>query len=94
MLAILAATSHLEFAEYNALKNVSLGASNLVATVLFAFRAHIYWLAVLPLAAGFFVGGAIGPHIVRHVSSRLLNILIAVGAIGLATYLFIQSYFR
>ena len=93
MLAILAATSHLEFAEYNALKNVSLGTSNFVAAVLFAFRAHIYWLAVLPLAAGFFVGGFIGPHIVRRVPSRLLKFVIAAGATGLAAFLFIQTYF-
>lgn len=93
MLAILAATSHLEFAEYNALKNVALGTSNLVATVLFAFRAHIYWLAVVPLAIGFFIGGFIGPHIVRRVPSKLLKIIIAVGAIGLAVFLFIRTYF-
>ena len=93
MLAILAATSRLEFAEYNALKNISLGASNLVATLLYAFRAHIYWLAVVPLAAGLFVGGYIGPFIVRRVSSKLLNILIAVGAITLSVFLFVQTYF-
>ncbi|MFT8888509.1 MAG: sulfite exporter TauE/SafE family protein [Ethanoligenens sp.] len=92
MLAMLAATSHLKFAEYNALKNVSLGASNLVATILFAFRAHIYWLAVAPLAAGFFIGGSIGPHIVRRVPAKQLRIIIAIGAIGLAVYLFIQTY--
>jgi uncharacterized membrane protein YfcA len=56
MLAILAATSHAEFAEYNALKNVSLGASNLVATLIYIFRSHIDWLAAAPLAAGFFIG--------------------------------------
>lgn len=93
MLAILAATSSLEFAEYNALKNVALGASNLVATMLFAFRAHIEWLAALPLAAGFFAGGMIGPAIVRRVSSRLLNILIAVCAAALSVYLFVGAYF-
>lgn len=94
MLAILAATSHLKFTEYNALKNVSLGASNLVAAILFSFQAHIYWLAVFPLATGFFIGGFIGPHIVRHVPSKPLKIMIAFGAIGLATFLFIQTYFR
>lgn len=93
MLAILAATSHLKFAEYNALRNVALGASNLVATILFAFRAHIYWLAALPLAAGFFIGGFIGPHIVRHVSPKLLKTVIAACAIGFAVYLFIKTYF-
>jgi hypothetical protein len=93
MLALLSATSHSKFAEYNALKNMALGASNLVATILFVFRAHIYWLAAAPLAVGFLVGGFIGPSIVRHVSSRLLRILIAIGAVGLATVLFIQTYF-
>lgn len=93
MLAILASTSHLEFAEYNALRNVTLGASNLVATILFAFRAHIFWLAALPLSSGFFIGGFIGPHIVRHVSPKMLKILIAAGAIGLAVYLFVKTYF-
>jgi uncharacterized membrane protein YfcA len=82
-----------KFAEYNALKNVSLGASNLVATFLFAFRSHVYWLAAAPLAVGFFIGGSIGPHIVRHVPAKLLRILIAIGAVGLATFLFTQTYF-
>lgn len=91
MLAILAATSRLKFAEYNALKNMSMGASNLVATVLFAFRGHIYWLAVPPLAVGFFFGGLIGPHIVRHISARLLSIGIAICAMGLAVFLFIRA---
>lgn len=93
MLALLAATSKAEFAEYNALRNVSLGASNLVATILFIFRAHIYWLAAAPLAVGFFVGGYIGPLIVRRAPAKLLRILIAIGATGLAVYLFIHTYF-
>ena len=92
MLALLAATSRSEFAEYNAMKNVSLGAANLFATLLFIFRAHIYWLAAAPLAVGFFFGGFIGPHIVRHVHARLLRILISVGAVGLAVYLFTKTY--
>lgn len=94
MLAILAATSHLEFAEYNALKNVSLGVSNFAAALLFTFRSHVEWLAVLPLAIGFFIGGYIGPSIVRHLPARVLRIGIALCATGLAVYLFIQAYFR
>lgn len=93
MLAILSATSQAEFAEYNALKNVSLGASNLVATLIYIFRSHIYWLAAVPLAAGFLIGGYIGPSIVRHVSSKVLRVVIAAGAMGLAIALFIQTYF-
>lgn len=93
MLAILAATSRLPFAEYNALKNASLGVSNLVAALLFIFRGHIYWLAALPLAAGFFIGGFIGPSIVRRVPSRALNFLIGTAAVALSVYLFIRTYF-
>ncbi|WP_100489002.1 sulfite exporter TauE/SafE family protein [Sporolactobacillus pectinivorans] len=93
MLAIFAATSHAKFAEYNAMKNVSLGASNLVATLLYAIRSHIYWLAVAPLAAGLFIGGYIGPYIVRLIPSKVMKIVIAIGAMGLATSLFIQTYF-
>ncbi|MBV4419805.1 sulfite exporter TauE/SafE family protein [Clostridium tyrobutyricum] len=92
MLALLAATSDIKFTEYNALKNVSLGACNLAATILFVFRSHIYWLAAAPLAVGFFIGGFIGPYIVRYIPAKLLRILIACGAIGLALYLFIETY--
>lgn len=93
LLALLAIISSAKFAEYNALKNVSLGASNLIASIIFIFRSHVYWLAALPLAVGFFIGGFIGPNIVRHVSQKLLRILIAIGAAGLAVFLFVQTYF-
>lgn len=93
MLAIFAATSHAKFVEYNALKNVLLCGSNLVATLLYAVRSHIYWLAVAPLAAGFFIGGYIGPYIVRRIPPKVMKIVIAIGAMGLATILFIQTYF-
>lgn len=93
MLAILTATSRLKFAECNALRNVSLGASNLTAAIVFAFRSHIYWQAALPLAAGLFVGGAIGPYIVRRVPSRPLKFAIAFAAVALSVFLFVQAYF-
>lgn len=93
MLAILAATSQLKFAEYNALKNVALGASNVVAAIFFAFHTHIEWMAVVPLAIGFFAGGMIGPAIVRRVPTRVLHIIIAICATGLAAYLFVKAYF-
>ena len=93
LLAILAATSHLEFAEYNALKNVALGASNAVAAILFAFRTHIEWMAAVPLAIGFFAGGMIGPAIVRRLPARVLHIAIFICATGLAVYLFVKAYY-
>ena len=93
MLAMLSATSPLEFAEYNAVKNIALGASNLVATLLFLFLGRINWMAALPLAVGFFIGGSIGPRIVRHVPVKALRRVIAALAFVLAVSLFVQTYF-
>ncbi|OMQ14278.1 transporter, partial [Modestobacter sp. VKM Ac-2676] len=49
----------------NALKNLVLGLANLVAALGYAFLADVAWLAALPLALGFFVGGRLGPRVVR-----------------------------
>ncbi|MDN6968888.1 sulfite exporter TauE/SafE family protein [Oenococcus sp. UCMA 17063] len=92
MLAIFSITSKSEFPVYNALKNVSLGFSNLVATIIYTFKSHIYWLLVIPLGAGLFLGGYIGPKIVRVIPGKILKIAVGVGAIILAASLFIQAY--
>jgi uncharacterized membrane protein YfcA len=92
MLAILSATTSMPFSSYNALKNVSLGASNLVATLIYAFNSHIYWWLVLPLGLGLFVGGYIGPKIVRIFPERQLKIIISLLAFGLAIDLFVKAY--
>ena len=92
MLAIFSITSKSGFPVYNALKNVSLGFSNLVATIIYAFRSHIYWLLVIPLGAGLFLGGYIGPKIVRMLPEKIIKAAVALGAIILAASLFIQAY--
>ncbi|VDK14709.1 hypothetical protein OAL24_01457 [Oenococcus sicerae] len=92
MLAIFSITSKSRFPVYNALKNVSLGFANLVATIIYMFKSHIYWLLVIPLGAGLFLGGYIGPKIVRLLPEKILKIVVAAGAIILATSLFIQTY--
>jgi uncharacterized protein len=56
--------------------------------ILYPNRSHIDWLA-----AGFLIGGYIGPSIVRHVSSKVLRVVIAADAMGLAIALFIHTYF-
>ncbi|MCO0832188.1 sulfite exporter TauE/SafE family protein [Fructobacillus sp. W13] len=93
LLAILSATTTMPFASYNALKNLSLGGANLIATVIYMFSSHIYWGLVIPMGIGLFIGGWIGPHIVRIIPEKILKIIIAILAMGLAVDLFIKAYF-
>lgn len=92
MLALLSATRSESLARSNAVKNVVLGASNLVASVIFVITAPVRWAAVLPLAAGCLIGGLVGPSVVRHLPARLLRVAIGLAALGLAAVLFGQAY--
>jgi uncharacterized membrane protein YfcA len=76
----------------NALKNVVLGLANAVAAIAYAFLADVAWLAVLPLAIGFFLGGRLGPRVVRRVPQTLLRRSIAVAGLGLALHLGIDAF--
>ncbi|WP_282802406.1 sulfite exporter TauE/SafE family protein [Secundilactobacillus kimchicus] len=83
-----------DFAVVNAIKNVIAFAGNFVATVIFVFRSHIVWHFVLVMGIGLFIGGYLGPVIVRHVNIKLLRSLIALAAIVLAVNLFVKAYFK
>ena len=76
----------------NALRNVVLGAANAVAAVGFVVLGSVAWLAALPLALGLFVGGRLGPGIVRRVRQTLLRRLIALAGLGLAVHLAVQAW--
>jgi uncharacterized protein len=76
----------------NALKNLVLGVANSVAAVGYVVFASIAWSAAIPLAVGLFVGGRLGPGIVRRAPQRLLGRLIAVAGLGLAIKLGIDAY--
>ncbi|WP_429971695.1 sulfite exporter TauE/SafE family protein [Fructilactobacillus sp. Tb1] len=93
LLAILGVITHEDFAEYNAVKNFMCCICNLVATILFIFKATIDWGAVIPMGIGLLIGGYTGPLIVRHVNVKLLRMLIALASFALAGYLGYQAYF-
>jgi uncharacterized protein len=76
----------------NALRNVVLGIANAVAALGYAVFADVAWFAVLPLAMGLFVGGRLGPRVVRRVRQTLLRRLIAVAGLGLALHLGIDAF--
>jgi uncharacterized protein len=76
----------------NAVKNVVLGVANSVAAIGYALFADVAWLAALPLAIGFLVGGSLGPRVVRRAPQTLLRRLIAVAGLGLALRLGIDAF--
>jgi uncharacterized protein len=76
----------------NAFKNVILAGANTVAAVGYALFADVAWLAALPLAIGFFLGGSLGPRVVRRVPQTLLRRLIAVAGLGLAVHLGVDAF--
>ena len=76
----------------NAMRNVVLGLANLTAAVGFTVFAPVAWSAALPLAIGLFIGGRIGPRVVRRAPQLLLRRLIALAGLGLAVHLAIQAY--
>lgn len=78
----------------NAIKNVISGFANLVALIIFMFTSHIYWLQAIPLAIGMFIGGYIGPAILRRVPEKLVRIFIATLAFVQSAYFFYTAYLR
>jgi hypothetical protein len=92
MLALILATTDDTLPRANAAKNVLSGFSNAVAAVAFILLGPVRWLAVLPLAIGFLVGGRLGPIIVRKVPPTPLRVTIAMAGIGLAIALGWQAY--
>ena len=73
----------------NAMKNVLMFFANFVAVAIFIFTGHVQWIPAIPLALGFFIGGRLGPAIVRRSNPRILKYLAAglgvAVAISLAT---------
>lgn len=76
----------------NAMKNLVLGVANSVAAVGFVVFASIAWSAALPLAIGLFVGGRIGPRVVRRAPQTALRRVIAVAGLALAVRLGLQAF--
>ncbi len=76
----------------NAVKNVLLGLSNGIAAIGFAIFGPVRWSVVAPLGLGFFVGGRIGPTVVRRAPAKVLRATIAVAGLGLAIKLAVGAY--
>lgn len=92
VLAVLTALLDEPLVRTIALKNVLSSVANAVAAVTFAFFGPVDWSAVAPLAAGFLVGGWIGPWVVRRLPSDALRVFIALCGLGVAVKLGFDTY--
>jgi uncharacterized membrane protein YfcA len=92
MLAVLTAMMDQPIARINAVKNVVTGLANAAAAVGFAIFGPVRWAAVPPLAAGFLVGGWIGPTLVRRLPGQPLRVVVGFAGVILAVRLGIAAY--
>jgi uncharacterized membrane protein YfcA len=76
----------------NAIKNAVSGMANAMAAVCFALFGDVRWKLVVPLAAGFLIGGWIGPKIARRVPAAALRVVVSLCGLGLAVKLGISAY--
>ena len=76
----------------NAIKNAVSGMANAMAAVCFALFGDVRWEFVLPLAAGFLIGGWVGPKIARRVPAGVLRVVVSLCGLGLAVKLGISAY--
>jgi hypothetical protein len=76
----------------NAVKNAIAGSANGVAAILFAVFAPVHWSYVPLLAAGFLIGGYVGPKVIRRLPVRALRLFIAAAGFVLAVKLALSAY--
>jgi uncharacterized membrane protein YfcA len=74
------------------MKNVMSGLANAVAALGFALFGPVDWGAAAPLAAGFLLGGWIGPRIARRLPGNSLRHLAAACGLAVAVKLGWDSY--
>ncbi len=76
----------------NAIKNAVSGLANAMAALCFALFGDVRWKLVVPLAAGFLVGGWIGPKIARRVPAEPFRVFVSLCGFGLAVKLGLSAY--
>ena len=92
LLALLLLTTDESLARSNAMKNLLLGLANGVAALAFVAFGPVRWSAAVPLAAGFLVGGRLGPIVVRRAPAGPLRAVVAIAGLGLAVHLALDAY--
>ena len=91
-LVVLSAIINRPLGHVNLAKSALAGVANGAAAIGFVFFGPVRWGFVVPLAVGLFIGGFVGPWLVRRVPVRVLRGLIAVSGVGVAVMLAIRAY--
>jgi len=76
-----------QLASANALKNMLIGASQVVCALAFVLAGSVAWAAAAPLAIGMLGGSTLGPRVARRLPVRLLRLLIVLVGFTLAAWL-------
>ena len=92
LLVVLSTMIEESLVKVNAVKNAVSGMANAMAATCFALFGDVRWTFVAPLAAGFLVGGWIGPKIARRLPAGPFRIFVSLCGIGLAVKLGISAY--
>ena len=92
LLVVLSAMITEPLIRVNAIKNAVSGMANAMAAACFALFGDVRWKLVVPLAAGFLIGGWIGPKIARRVPARTFRVFVSLCGLGLAVKLGIGAY--
>ena len=92
LLVVLTAMISEPLVRVNAIKNAVSGMANTMAAACFAIWGDVRWNLVVPLAAGFLMGGWIGPKIARRVPAQAFRVLVSVAGFALAVKLGLSAY--
>lgn len=93
VLVLLTYLTEENFLVVNAIKNAVCGFTNLTALIIYAFTSRIYWFDAIPMAVGMFIGGYLGPMVVRKIPANVMRWIIAILAVSQALIYFKQAYF-
>src|SRR6201996_108391 len=92
LLVVLGTMINESLIKLNAIKNAVSGMANAMAALCFTLFGDVRWAFVVPLAAGFLIGGWIGPKIARKVPVAAFRVFVSLCGVGLAVRLGLSAY--
>lgn len=92
LLVVLGTMINESLIKLNAIKNAVSGMANAMAALCFTLFGDVRWAFVAPLAAGFLIGGWIGPKIARKVPVATFRVFVSLCGVGLAVRLGLSAY--
>lgn len=93
LIAVLSKLVDEDYAVINAMRNFSSFINNIISSIIFIIQIPIAWKVIIPLLLGLFVGGYIGPAIVRIIPATAIRKGVGIFAIILAIVLGWQRFF-